>query len=146
MTAKLSIVLESVENVLAVPYDAVQQNANGDSVIYVLDGGKGQDEGIPDGVEPEGAQAEETQTGETAGKQKAPAADQSVQQNQREIVVTTGLETDYYIEVQSGELTEGMQVITPTYSTTTGTNSSFSMPDMGGGMMGGGGGGMPMGR
>ncbi|MCU6732718.1 efflux RND transporter periplasmic adaptor subunit [Diplocloster agilis] len=146
MTAKLSIVLESVENVLAVPYDAVQQNANGDSVIYVLDGGKGQDEGIPDGVEPEGAQAGETQTGETAGKQKAPAADQSVQQNQREIVVTTGLETDYYIEVQSDELTEGMQVITPTYSTTTGTNSSFSMPDMGGGMMGGGGGGMPMGR
>ena len=146
MTAKLSIVLESVENVLAVPYDAVQQNANGDSVIYVLDGGKGQDEGIPDGVEPEGAQAGETQTGETAGKQKAPAADQSVQQNQREIVVTTGLETDYYIEVQSEELTEGMQVITPTYSTTTGTNSSFSMPDMGGGMMGGGGGGMPMGR
>ncbi|MBU9737937.1 efflux RND transporter periplasmic adaptor subunit [Diplocloster agilis] len=146
MTAKLSIVLESVENVLAVPYDAVQQNANGDSVIYVLDGGKGQDEGIPDGVEPEGAQAGETQTGETTGKQKAPAADQSVQQNQREIVVTTGLETDYYIEVQSDELTEGMQVITPTYSTTTGTNSSFSMPDMGGGMMGGGGGGMPMGR
>lgn len=146
MTAKLSIVLESVENVLSVPYDAVQQNANGDSVIYVLDGGKGQDEGIPDGVEPEGAQAGETQTGETAGKQKAPAADQSVQQNQREIVVTTGLETDYYIEVQSDELTEGMQVITPTYSTTTGTNSSFSMPDMGGGMMGGGGGGMPMGR
>lgn len=146
MTAKLSIVLESVENVLAVPYDAVQQNANGDSVIYVLDGGKGQDEGIPDGVEPEGAQAGETQTGETAGKQKVSAADQSVQQNQREIVVTTGLETDYYIEVQSDELTEGMQVITPTYSTTTGTNSSFSMPDMGGGMMGGGGGGMPMGR
>ena len=115
-------------------------------MIYVLDGGKGQDEGIPDGVEPEGAQAGETQTGETAGKQKAPAADQSAQQNQREIVVTTGLETDYYIEVQSDELTEGMQVITPTYSTTTGTNSSFSMPDMGGGMMGGGGGGMPMGR
>ena len=44
-----------------------------------------------------------TQTGETAGKQKASAADQSVQQNQREIVVTTGLETDYYIEVQSDE-------------------------------------------
>ena len=60
--------------------------------------------------------------------------------------MTTGLETDYYIEVQSDELTEGMQVITPTYSTTTGSDTGSAMFDMGGGMMGGGGGGMPMGR
>nr|WP_275061305.1 HlyD family efflux transporter periplasmic adaptor subunit [Diplocloster modestus] len=137
MTAKLSIVLESVENVLAVPYDAVQQNANGDSVIYVLDSSAGtQNSQVPaDGGE-----------GRKEGAQKASAADQTAQQNQKEIVVTTGLETDYYIEVQSDELTEGMQVITPTYSTTTGSDTGSAMFDMGGGMMGGGGGGMPMGR
>lgn len=153
MTAKLSIVLESVENVLAVPYDAVQQNANGESVIYVLDGSAGAQDSSA-GTQDSSAGAQDSQApsdggeGRKEGAQKASAAGQPVQQNQREIVVTTGLETDYYIEVHSDELTEGMQVITPTYSTTAGSNTGSDMFGMGGGggMMGGGGGGMPMGR
>lgn len=145
MTAKLSIVLESAENVLAVPYDAVQQNANGESVIYVLDSSAGPQDSSA-GTQDSQASSDGGE-GWKEGAQKASAAGQPVQQNQREIVVTTGLETDYYIEVRSDELTEGMQVITPTYSTTTGSNTGSDMFGMGGGggMMGGGG-GMPMGR
>ncbi len=36
MTAKCSIIMEEVDDVYAVPYDAIQTNSNGDSVIYVM--------------------------------------------------------------------------------------------------------------
>ena len=69
MTASVSIALEESKGALAVPYDCVQTDANGDSVIYVDDNGE-----------------------------------------KKEIKVTTGIETDYYTEVISGELSEGMTV------------------------------------
>ncbi len=37
MTAKMNIVLNEVEHVLTVPYDAVQTDENGDTVVYVLE-------------------------------------------------------------------------------------------------------------
>lgn len=37
MTAKMNIVLSEVEHVLTVPYDAVQTDENGDTVVYVLE-------------------------------------------------------------------------------------------------------------
>lgn len=69
MTASVSIALEESKNALAVPYDCVQTNANGDSVIYVDDNGE-----------------------------------------KKEVQVTTGIETDYYTEVISDEISEGMTV------------------------------------
>ena len=69
MTASVSIALEESKDALAVPYDCVQTNANGDSVIYVDDNGE-----------------------------------------KKEVQVTTGMETDYYTEVISDELSEGMTV------------------------------------
>lgn len=116
MTASVSIALEESKDTLAVPYDCVQTNDAGESVVYVDDNGE-----------------------------------------RKEVVVEKGIESDYYIEVSSSELSEGMTVY---YSTplvqnggTSGDNSDdntsmdfnmdFGGGDFGGGSMPSGGGGMP---
>ena len=106
MTASVSIALEESKGALAVPYDCVQTDANGDSVIYVDDNGE-----------------------------------------KKEIKVTTGIETDYYTEVISGELSEGMTVYLSTplqqSSDKSGSDSDSSQDGItfdfggGGGNMGG---------
>lgn len=86
MTASVSIALEESKDALAVPYDCVQTNADGDSVIYVEDQGE-----------------------------------------KKEIKVITGIETDYYTEVISDELSEGMTVYLSTpLQQSTGKSSSES--------------------
>lgn len=110
MTASVSIALEESKNALAVPYDCVQTNANGDSVIYVDDNGE-----------------------------------------KKEVQVTTGIETDYYTEVISDEISEGMTVYlsTPLQQSTrqSGSESENSQNglsfDLGGGAGGGNMGGGP---
>ena len=106
MTASVSIALEESRNALAVPYDCVQTNAGGDSVIYVDDNGE-----------------------------------------KKEVKVTTGIETDYYTEVISDELSEGMTVYlsTPLQQSTgqsgsddTGSQDGVTFNFGGGGDMGGG--------
>lgn len=86
MTAKLSIILETKEDVLAVPYDAVTQTSDGQGTIEVVTEGS-----------------------------KEP----------KQISVTLGLDTDYYIEISSDEITEGMRVVIPSI------NTEASMPSMG---------------
>lgn len=110
MTASVSIALEESKDALAVPYDCVQTNANGDSVIYVDDNGE-----------------------------------------KKEVQVTTGIETDYYTEVISDEISEGMTVYlsTPLQQSTgqSGSESKNSQNglsfDLGGGTGGGNMGGGP---
>ena len=112
MTASVSIALEESKDALAVPYDCVQTNADGDSVIYVEDQGE-----------------------------------------KKEIKVTTGIETDYYTEVISDELSEGMTVYLSTpLQQSTGQSDSESENsrnglsfDLGGGAGGGNMGGGPSG-
>lgn len=113
MTASVSIALEESRDALAVLYDCVQTNADGDSVIYVDDNGE-----------------------------------------KKEVKVTTGIETDYYTEVISDELSEGMTVYlsTPLQQSTgqSGSDDAGSQDgvtfnfggggDMGGGASGGSGG------
>ncbi len=68
--------------------------------------------------------------------------------NETKITVTTGLESDYYVEIQSDELYDGMTVKATASSATTSDSSDESSEDMmnmgggdmGGGDMGGGGG------
>ena len=96
------------------PYDCVQTNEAGESVIYVDDNGE-----------------------------------------RKEVVVETGIETDYYIEVSSDEISEGMTVClsTPLVQSGTGAGTEGGTEeegmglfeaggDMGGRMPSGGGGGM----
>ena len=70
MTAKASVVLESVEDAYAVAYDCVETDKDGNSYVTVVD-----DEG-----------------------------------NETKVTVDLGLESDYYVQIISDELSEGMKV------------------------------------
>ena len=88
MTAKLNIILTELKNVLTVPYDAIQTDETGNTVIYVLESAvPGQSGTVPAGM-------------------NMPSA-------QRAIPVTVGVEGDYYVEVSGEGLTEGMTVVIP---------------------------------
>ena len=60
----------------------------------------------------------------------------------KEIVVTKGMESDYYVEVSASELTEGLDVIIPSDEVSASSSEDSSSGDfsfmMGGGMPGGG--------
>lgn len=88
MTAKLSIIVDSKDNVLSVPYDCIQTDEDGKDYIEVL-----------------------SEDGTDAAAEGEAAADAA---NTRRIYVTTGLETDYYVEIISDEIEEGMSVLVPT--------------------------------
>lgn len=106
MSAKVSILTASREDVFAVPYDAIETNENGESVIYVVD---------------------------------TPMSEQK-----KAIVVEAGLESDYYTEISSDELTEGMLVVTgssgKSENSTPDNDMGMMFDGMGGGKSGGGGG------
>ena len=70
MTAKASVILDSVDNVLAVPYDCIQQDDDGKDFVAIIE---------EDGTK-------------------------------KNINVTTGLESDYYVEIKGEGLKEGMTV------------------------------------
>ena len=186
MTAETSIITEQAKDVLAVPYDCVQTDSDGNSVIYVADtsaagssasgnmsGGSGQQE-MPSGEMPTGAMptagagqdgAPSSMSGDSAGGAKqgkagknsstGNTADSSTGTGSsgdvatKAIIVTTGLETDYYTEIQSDEIYEGMQVLVPnSISTSTASTDTQSSATSLFGIGGGGsnqGGGMPSG-
>lgn len=89
MTAKLSIILESKENVLAVPYDSVQEDEKGNFYIEIVkeQGEKGMDS----------------------------ASDAAAAQSEK-VMITKGIESDYYVEVIGTGVEEGMSVIVPVSS------------------------------
>ena len=70
MTAKASVILDSVANVLSVPYDCIQQDDKGKDFVAVVK---------KDGTK-------------------------------KNVYVTTGLESDYYVEIKGEGLKEGMTV------------------------------------
>lgn len=175
MTAKLSIILESKENVLTVPYEAVQEEESGKFYVEVVDNteGSGQTsektetnavntqkdtamisekietndaepqkdttvsgnsqqktEGIeagempqiPEGMEAgeksqlqEGMSEGNRPQGMNSGKnQKMPGGSSSDSDvATRRIYIEKGVESDYYIEIISDEITEGMEVVVP---------------------------------
>lgn len=121
MTAKTSIITEEVTDVFVVPYECVETAPDGTKTITVVD-------------------ADQSSQSGTAGQndQNSPSDkdSQNAQSSQRTIQVETGLETDYYIEISSDELTEGMRVVVPQTSS---SSSSDMMIMPGGGDMGGGG-------
>lgn len=95
MTAKLSIILSSKENVLTVPYDSVQEDEDGNFYIEII---KGQTE--ESGVSRNNAESVSD-----------PEAEQS-----EKIYITKGIESDYYIQVSGNGIKEGMSVIVPVSS------------------------------
>lgn len=101
LTAKCSIIMEEAADVYAVPYDAVHENSDGTTVVYVS---------------------------ETSGDSVSS----------REVQVTKGMESDYYVEICGEELSDGMQIIIPTDETSSSSDSQSE--DNGLGMFGGAGG------
>lgn len=170
MSAKLNIIVDEKTNVLTVPYDAVTENEAGESVIYVLDGGfdGSSAAGVEDASDtPDTVITAEGAAGALAGdestdtEQAMPAVETSGETDgqsgrsgnakqgmpsgaQREIVVEVGMESDYYTEISSDEISEGMQVVIQSASTNgSGEDTQSMMFNMGGG--GGNSGGGPSG-
>lgn len=122
MTAKLSIIISSKENVLTVPYAAVQTADDGSFFVEVVD-----ETGEPAGDQP-GLSPEDTDElpkdvqGEAAGNpsglpgapgNRGGSAGAINQPRTRRIPVTKGIESDYYVEISGEGITEGLEVIVP---------------------------------
>lgn len=130
MSAKLNIIVDQVSNVFTVPYDAIQTNAQGENYITIIDekGGKAQaqsndakDSGMPvlqvngENVSDNGNNDKKDFNNKMpgfgkGGPQNGPDA---ANENRRDIIVTIGMEGDYYTQIISDELEEGMTVIIP---------------------------------
>lgn len=128
MSAKLNIVVDQVSNVLTVPYDAIMTNAQGENYITVIEksGGPSANAGQNAG----GNMPVISVNGQTVsgGSQNAFSGNsgngglrkggnntngQMPSDNRRDIKVTVGMEGDYYTQVISDELEEGMTVVIP---------------------------------
>lgn len=196
MSAKASILTASATDVFAVPYDAIETNADGESVIYVVDNSsikkdrrneetgnsaedtqtteskdnadtdstteENSDENMSQGEKTEFAEGERPNgkpegapNGNFEGTSSGESGSDSGMQK-KEIVVEVGLESDYYTEISSDELEEGMLIITGTSTQASGEKNTSdsqntSLFNMGGSGMSGGngrngsGGGMPAG-
>ena len=120
MSAKLNILVDTHNNVLAVPYDAIEEKEGGQTVIYVVDetaeaNKPKKDEGIPsiqvfgeDGLlKSSGDDKDVSADADNPGKFGKPGG----LGNAKEIPVQIGLESDYYTEVISPEIKEGMTVL-----------------------------------
>ena len=95
MTAKLSIILESKDNILTVPYESVQEDESGKYYVEVV-------------VETK----EDSQ--DAAQKPEKGEMPQNLQDfNTKKIYVEKGMESDYYIEIISKEIVEGMEIVVP---------------------------------
>ncbi len=109
MTAKASVILESVTDAYAVAYDCVETDADGNSYVTVVDDNN----------------------------------------NETKVSVTLGLESDYYVQIISDEISEGMKVkataASGTASEDTKSQEGGSLLNLGGGQGGPGGGGAPSG-
>lgn len=84
MNVKVSIITQSAENVLAVPYGAVQTREDGSTFIEVID----EEKSVPD--------------------EKG-----NVTQVTKKLDVTVGLQGSYYYEIQGPDIKEGLQVVIP---------------------------------
>lgn len=104
------IILDEAEDALAIPVDALQRG----NKVYVKD------------------------SSDTSGDENTKGS--NVPEGFHEVSVTTGLTSDEYVEILSGDLSEGDEVYISQSSVSSSTD--MMMPGMGGGDMGGGQGGM----
>lgn len=100
------IILDEAEDALAIPVDALQRG----NKVYVKD------------------------SSDTSGDENAKGS--NVPEGFHEVSVTTGLTSDEYVEILSGDLSEGDEVYISQSSVSSSTD--MMMPGMGGGDMGGG--------
>lgn len=155
MSAKLNIITESHDNVLAVRYDAIEEKDTGELVVYVLDDAEvSQQEDATEDASAQGGilVVKEDGTAKISGTPTPTAADKTDKKatndkkskkkkdqkdekpsfikylfsskddldavvgldnkkGAREVIVTKGIEGDYYTEIKSSEIKEGMVVM-----------------------------------
>lgn len=151
------IILGEAEDALAIPVDALQRG----NKVYVKDSTTSKKaEASTQGVaaagddKPEGTADDKSEgnatgqkptnkgTGENGKSGDKNAKSSNVPEGFHEVTVTTGLTSDEYVEILSGDLSEGDEVYISQSSVSSSTD--MMMPGMGGGDMGGGmGGGNP---
>lgn len=123
MSAKINILMDTHKGVLAVPYDAIEQKDEGTTYINVLDTSA---QTVPPtekdkidnilGIQVFGTDGKEKETdtisseGKGKGKDKDKSKD-AMPKNVKEIPVQVGLEGDFYTEVISPDIKEGMTVV-----------------------------------
>lgn len=138
MTAKLSIIISSRENVLTVPYAAVQTAEDGSFYVEVVDESAGAASGEADGSSQPAGQDRPDGSVEPAGQGQPDGSAQPAGQGQplgsggpglpaapggnaalpdslptRRVPVTKGIESDYYVEISGEGIVEGLEVIVP---------------------------------
>jgi len=129
MTAKINVITNSQNNVFAVPYDAVTKNERGQSIVYAYS---------PEMMFPEGGDGARPGLGIGAGGGSGmpaggrPGADAATGPIGTPIIVETGMETEYYIEISGDGLEEGMLILADPEGRNVSSNT-------GGGFMFGGG-------
>jgi multidrug efflux pump subunit AcrA (membrane-fusion protein) len=119
MTATVEIVADYKNDIFAVPIDAVVKKPDGTKAVYVYEGGfmaTGPEDGAggpvttgPGGRQSGGGQifiGQPVDGPQTIGSGTVPGSI-----NGREIVVKTGMETDFFVEIISDELKEGMLIL-----------------------------------
>ena len=151
------IILDEAEDALAIPVDALQRG----NKVYVKDSttskkaeastqdvaaaGDDRPEGTPDDRSEGNATGQKSTnkgTDENGKSDDQNAKSSNVPEGFHEVTVTTGLTSDEYVEILSGDLSEGDEVYISQSSVSSSTD--MLMPGMGGGDMGGGmGGGNP---
>lgn len=147
MTAKLSIIISSRENVLTVPYAAVQTAEDGSFYVEVVEETGETAEGDKTvGNNSEAGQGQSSGNGSAAGQGQPigngqpnlPAvpggnASQPGSLPTRRIPVTKGIESDYYVEISGEGIEEGLEVIVPADNSLDNLNElMFQMGPMGG--------------
>ncbi len=115
MTAKLSIIISSKEDVLTVPYAAVQTAEDGSFYVEVVEENSAATSGEPGngpgGDAPGTAAPTDGERPEGEGRPTTAAMPGALPT--RRIPVTKGIESDYYVEIFGEGIVEGLDVIVP---------------------------------
>lgn len=131
VNAKVQLIVSSVDDVFVVPYDAVEEKADGSKIVYVKTGGSGVDATFEELEVQTGAETdyyiEIMGDGLSEGMEIRSSADLT----QATFTQQEGTGSDSAMGFDMGGMTGG------------GMPSGGGMPGGGGGMPGGGGGGMP---
>ncbi len=101
MTAETSLVVDKRERVLVVPYDCITEDEYGYKCVFVE---------IPDDTKDA---KEEEKASFISGIRSLFETPEVKEVKTKKVIVQTGLETDYYIEIMSDEIKEGDRVKVP---------------------------------
>ena len=120
MNAKMSIITDMKTNVLAVPYDAIETDDDGNKYIVT----------VADDFDIEKVAKEkkkEKMYKATVEADKSAIPNELLEGNTKKIIVKTGLEGTYNVEISSDEVYEGMNVIVNKSSVTNSIEALLQM-------------------